>query len=94
MQKYELTIVFDAKTSAAKRKTVRESVEKIITLLRGKTQTVADWGEKDLAFKIKKATKGFFVHFSLELTSDSAKKLLEKMKSEDAIIRYLLVREK
>ena len=94
MQKYELTIVFDSKTSAAKRKTVREGIEKTVTLLKGKMQTVEDWGEKDLAFKIKKAPKGVFVHFPLELSSDSAKKLLEKMRTEDAIIRYLLIREK
>ncbi|HJX59493.1 30S ribosomal protein S6 [Candidatus Woesebacteria bacterium RBG_19FT_COMBO_47_8] len=94
MQKYELTIVFDAKISAAKRKAVREAIEKAVGLLKGKIGAVADWGEKDLAGKIKKATRGYYIYFPLELSSDSAKKLLEKMKSEDAIIRYLLVREK
>ena len=92
MQKYELTIVMDAKASVSKRKTVRETVEKTVALLKGKVGTVLDWGEKELASKIKGKSEGHLVHFPLELSPDSAKVLTEKMKTEDAIIRYLLVR--
>lgn len=83
MQKYELTIVMDAKATVAKRKAVRVTVEKTVELLKGKVGTVIDWGEKP---------RGVFIHFPLELTPDSAKKLSEKIKAEDAIIRHLLVR--
>ncbi len=92
MQKYELTIVFDAKTSASKKKTVRETLEKTVSLLKGKVGTVLDWGEKELASKIKGKGEGHLLHFPLELSPDSAKALTEKIKTEDAIIRYLLVK--
>ena len=92
MQKYELTIVMDAKATVSKRKTVRETLEKTVSLLRGKVGTVLDWGEKELASKIKGRDRGYLTHLPLELTTDSAKKLTEKIKTEDAIIRYLLVR--
>ena len=92
MQKYELTIVMDAKLTPSKRKTVRETLEKTVSLLKGKVGTVLDWGEKELASKIKGRGAGYHVHLPLEMTPDSAKALTEKIKTEDAIIRYLLVR--
>jgi ribosomal protein S6 len=92
MQKYELTIVVDAKLTPSKRKAVQETIEKTVALLKGKVGTVVDWGEKELASKIKGREKGYLVHLPLELTPDSAKKLTEKIKTEDAIIRYLMVR--
>ena len=54
--------------------------------------TVLDWGEKELAHKMSGKGVGYFFHLPLELTSDSAKKLTEKIKTEDAIIRYLLIK--
>ena len=92
MQKYELTIVMDAKATVSKRKTVRESLEATVVLLKGKVGTVLDWGEKQLAYKMNAKSEGYFIHLPLELSPDSAKKLTEKIKTEDAIIRYLLVR--
>jgi len=92
VQKYELTIVMDAKLTPSKRKTVRETLEKTVSLLKGKVGTVLDWGEKELASKIKGRDMGYMIHLPLELSTDSAKKLTEKIKTEDAIIRYLLVR--
>lgn len=92
VQKYELTIVFDAKLTPSKRKTVQETIEKTVSLLKGKVGTVLDWGEKELASKIKGRGIGHLVHLPLELSPDSAKVLTEKLKTEDAIIRYLLVK--
>lgn len=92
MRKYELTIVLDGKATAAKKKSVREAMEKTVGLLKGKVGTVIDWGEKELAGRIGKSETGIFVLFPLEMTPDSAKKLAEKIKTEDDIIRYLLIR--
>lgn len=92
MQKYELTIVLDGKASSAKKKAVLTTTQKVVELLKGKVGTIQDWGVKELAYKIKKSTSGLFVFLLLELTSDSVKKLVEKVKTENDIIRYLLVR--
>lgn len=91
MDKYELTVVVDGK-SAAKKKTVTDKVEKLVSVLKGKVGKVEDWGVKDLAYKIKKSQSGIFVHFPLELEGSAAKSLGDKLRIEDDIIRYLLVR--
>jgi ribosomal protein S6 len=92
MQKYELTIVLDGKATAAKKKTVTSSIEKAVELLKGKLGTVIDWGVKDLSYKIQKSTSGTFIHIPLEIDPLEVKKLVEKIKTDDVIIRYLLVK--
>lgn len=92
MSKYELTIVLDGKATSAKKKAVLETLEKTVGLLSGKMGTVEDWGVKELSYPIKKLTAGLFVFIPLDLPEEAAKKLTEKIKTENDIIRYLLVR--
>ena len=83
MRKYELTIVLDKKSSAAKKKAVVETIGKIIKVFNGEIETTLDWGEKEY---------GIYVHFVVKLDPSAAKQIAVKMKSEDDIIRYLLVK--
>ncbi len=50
------------------------------------------WGERDLAYPIKKQTKGFYVHLELEADPKVIKDIDKTLKVEEDIIRYLLVR--
>jgi small subunit ribosomal protein S6 len=92
MNKYELTIVLDGKATSAKKKAVMETLEKSLGLGEGKFGKVEDWGVKDLSYPIKKLTSGLFIHIPVEMPAESAKKLTDKIKTENDIIRYLLVR--
>ncbi len=91
MRNYELTLVLDGKAAAGKKKT-QELIEKIVTTLKGKVVKFEDWGVKDLASSIGKSTSGIFLHFKLELDSISAKQLTVKLRSEEAVLRHLLIR--
>lgn len=92
MKNYELTLVLDGKTSSAKKKATQETIEKIVTTLKGKVAKFEDWGNKDLAFQIGKSTSGIFLHFKLELDGTAAKQLIVKLRSEEEVLRSLLVR--
>lgn len=93
MQKYELTLVFDAKTSPAKRKAVLASFEKIVTILKGKLGKMEEWGEKPFGTKIGKAVSGYYLHFPLELEGSQVKALNLKLKMEPEIIKSLIIKE-
>jgi small subunit ribosomal protein S6 len=92
MHKYELTFLIDGKATPAKKKAVSALISKTVGLLKGKVGTVEDWGTKDLAYKIGKSTSGNYFYFPLELPAEAVKALTEKVKAEDDIIRYLLIR--
>lgn len=92
MRNYELTLVLDGKATTAKKKTQQESIEKIVNTLKGKVVKFEDWGLKDLASPIGKNTSGIFLHFKLELESKAAKQLTIKLRSEETVLRHLLIR--
>lgn len=93
MQKYELTLFLDGKATPAKKKSVREDVEKIVSTFKGKVGTVEDWGEKTLAYNIGKSESGNFLFFPLELDPQEVKSMATKLKLEEQIVRFLLIRK-
>lgn len=92
MNKYELTIILEGKTTAAKKKAVLESLEKIIKLLEGKIEKAEDWGVKELFHEIKKNKEGLYLHMPFEMNAKSIKPFEVKLKAEENILRYLIVR--
>lgn len=93
MKQYELAVVLPGGATAAKKKTAREFIEKLVTVSEGKVNQVEDWGDTDLMFPIKKNETGAFMIFDLELNSEGARAIEPKLKVEDQFIRYLLVRK-
>lgn len=85
MEKYELTIVLDAKVTPAKKKKITETIEKIVSLLKGKLGKVEDWGEKE---------EGYYLFFPLESPKSSVKMIAAKVSQEEDIKKYLLIRGK
>ena len=90
---YELTIVVDGKSAAAKKKKVTESLEKILKIFKGAIKDSKDWGVKDLAYKIAKSETGHYSYFEIDLDPQGVKQLNEKLRTDDDILRYLLIRK-
>ena len=82
MNNYYLTLVLKPDLDE---KTKKE----ILGLVKGK---VDEWGSRDLAYPIKKQTKGYYIHFEFESDPKAIKDLDKSLKVEENIIRYLLVR--
>jgi len=90
--KYELTLVLDGKATAAKKKALLTTLEKMLIILKGKIVKSDDWGVKDLAYEINKLSTGNFTHLLLDLEPSAVKALNLKLKMEAEIIRYLIVK--
>ncbi len=93
MNNYELTLVLDGKSGAAKKKKVTEALEKNLEVLKGKITDSKDWGVKDLAYKMAKSTTGLYLYFELELDGKGAKALNEKLRVDSEILRFLVVKK-
>ncbi len=91
MENYELTLVLPEKTSSAKKKSVRDLVEKLLKTYEGKIDDMEDWGVKNLYYDIKGERSGVFLHFRIELSTDKANPLRDNLKMQDDINRFLLV---
>jgi small subunit ribosomal protein S6 len=93
MNKYELTVVLEGKSGAAKKKKMVEMLEKVMEPFKGKITTTVDWGVKKLAYKIAKSETGLFTFFELDLDPSGVKALNDKLRTDSDIIRFLLIRK-
>lgn len=93
MESYELTLVLPENTTPAKKKSVQDLVEKLVKTLKGKITKVDDWGEIKLSFKMAGSGAGIFLHYWLELEKRVVKEIDAKLRLEEGVIRYLLVKK-
>lgn len=92
MNSYYLTLVLKPDLEEKERKTLLDGMMKKLTADGGKVEKEDLWGVKDLAYPIKKQTKGFYAHYQLTADPKSARGLDKILKLEEDVIRYLLVR--
>lgn len=92
MNSYYLTLVLKPDLEEKERKTLLDLAAKRLLGEDGKIKKEDLWGNKDLAYKIRKQTKGYFAHFQIESDPKNAKGLDKFLQVEENILRYLLVR--
>lgn len=90
--KYELTLLIEGKATGAKKKKTVETIEKIVTSLSGKVVKSKEWGVLDLAYPIRKNKNALCLFWELDLPVEKVKLLRDKLRLEDDVLRYLLVR--
>ena len=74
------------------RKTLLDSMVKKLTGEDGKVEKEDLWGSRDLAYPLKRQSKGYFAHYEISADPKNAKGLDKTLKLEEDILRYLLVR--
>lgn len=93
MEKYELTVILSEKTTAAKKKSFNERMEKLTKTMGGKIDNKDDWGKIDMAYDIKGQSAGVYLFYELELAKDKVKAVEDKLRMDDDISRYLLIKK-
>jgi len=92
MRTYQLVLVLKTTLSEANRK---KFVEAVKAWIKGaKFTKEEEWGEKVLAYAIKRENSGFFQNFVFELKEELAKDLEKKITASDNVLRHLLLRQK
>lgn len=92
MNSYLLTLVLKPEMDEKERKTLLDSLVKKVVGENEKVGKEDLWGVRDLAYPIKKQTKGFYVHYQLIADPSQTKGLDKSLKLEEDILRYLLIR--
>ncbi len=92
MNSYYLTLVLKPEMDEKIRKTLLDSMVKKLIGEDGKIEKEDLWGTKDLAYPIKRQTKGYVAHFEITTDPKNAKTIDNALKAEEDILRYLLIR--
>ena len=91
---YENTIVARQDLAENELLTIKNKYKDLINNSSGKLIKIEEWGLLNLAQKIKRFNKGFFIHYKFEGNKKTLNEIEKKIKLDSSIIRYLTVRYK
>lgn len=90
---YETVFIVTPVLSEAQVKETVAKFKKIITDRDGEIYNEENWGLKKLAYPIVKKSSGFYVLFNFKVEGSAIAKLETEMKRDEAIIRFLTVKQ-
>ena len=93
MNKYELTVVVNAKIEDDERAQVIERAKALIERFGGTVTGVDEWGKKRLAYEIQKMREAYyyFIHFESDATVPG--EVEKRIRIMDNVLRYLCVKD-
>ena len=94
MSFYENTLITKQDLAKSELNTIKEKYNDLINNSSGKVIKVEEWGLLNLARKIKRYNKGFYIHYKFEGNQETLDQIKKKIKVDNAIIRHLIVKYK
>ena len=91
---YENTLVAKQDLAEKDLKTIINKYNEIINGSSGKVVKIEEWGLLNLATKIRKYNKGFYIHYKFEGNKETLNEINKKVKVDGSIIRHLIVKYK
>ena len=93
MNKYELTLVVNAKIEEEARTAVVDKVKAYVEKFGGSITNVEECGLKKLAYEIQKMREGFYYFIQFDANADVPAQLEENVRIMDNVLRFLCVRK-
>ena len=93
MNKYELTVVVNAKIEDDVRVATVEKVKEYVARYGGTVTNVDEWGKKRLAYEIQKMKEGFYYFIQFEADATAPAEIERHVRIMENVIRYLRVRQ-
>jgi small subunit ribosomal protein S6 len=91
MRRYESIVIIDPDLSAENREPFVEKVKDVITQQGGYLAFVDEWGEKKLAYEIKKKERGYYVRFDLCGNGALVDEMERFFRIDDRVMKYMTV---
>jgi len=94
MSFYENTLVTKQDLPKSELTKIKEKYSELINSNSGEVIKVEEWGLLNLARKIKRYNKGFYIHFKFKGSKNTLNEMNKKIKIDGSIIRHLIVKYK
>tara|TARA_B100001063_G_C16590154_1_gene465226 strand:- start:473 stop:799 length:327 start_codon:yes stop_codon:yes gene_type:complete len=91
---YENTIIAKQDLAEKDLSSLKNKYNDLISKSSGKVVKIEEWGILNLASRIKKYKKGFYIHFKFEGNDKTLIEIEKKIKVDSSIIRHLTVKYK
>ena len=91
MRRYETIIIINPDASADDRGVILEKVATLITKDTGLLVSQDEWGDKNLAYEIKKKSRGYYILFDYCGTGELVEELERGFKFDERVLKYMTV---
>ena len=91
MRRYETFVIVDPDLSQEQREQVVQRVEDLITQMNGFLVFTDEWGERKLAYDIKKRSRGYYVRFDYCGLSPLVNEIERFFRIDDRALKYMTV---
>tara|TARA_B100000768_G_scaffold175641_1_gene187321 strand:+ start:551 stop:874 length:324 start_codon:yes stop_codon:yes gene_type:complete len=91
---YENTLITKQDLPKSELDKIKEKYNDLINNNSGKVVKIEEWGLLNLARKIRKYNKGFYIHYKFEGNKETLNEINKKIKIDGSIIRHLIVKYK
>ena len=91
---YENTLITKQDLPKSELDKIKEKYNDLINNNSGKVVKIEEWGLLNLATKIRKYNKGFYIHYKFEGNKETLNEINKKIKIDGSIIRHLIVKYK
>ena len=91
MRRYETFVIVDPDLSQDQREQVIQRVEDLITQMDGFLVFTDNWGERKLAYNIKKRSRGYYVRFDYCGLSPLVNEIERFFRIDDRALKYMTV---
>ena len=91
---FENTLITKQDLAKTELEKIKQKYTDLINENSGKVVKVEEWGLLNLARKIKRYNKGFYIHFKFQGGKDTLEEINKKIKIDASVIRHLIVKYK
>ncbi len=92
MRKYETLLLFSPELALENLQEILENLKGIIERQQGGLLTVDDWGMRDLAYMVRKQTRGHYVRLEYALPPAGVAELERIVRITDGILKFVTVK--
>lgn len=91
---YDLNLILDPGLNEAQLQTEKDAVAALIERHEGEIVELDEWGNKRLAYEIRKGREGYYLIYRVKLPKSAPKALEASLRLRDNVMRALVVRDR
>lgn len=94
MNQYDLNVILDPNLNETQLKLEKDAIQAQIERVEGEVAELDEWGNKRLAYPIRKLSEGYYLIYKLALSESAPRQLTTNLRLRDNIMRVLVTRDR
>lgn len=94
MALYDLSVILNPSLDAAQLQTEKDYIEAAVRNAGGTVESLDEWGNRRLAYAIKRDREGYYLIYRVNLTEATTNEVQVSLRLRDNVRRVLVVRQR